>query len=145
MVTKEQWMREAESASNHYLNLNDGGFDEQMKAYFSSCNFEEKSITYGFPTQNWQINERGGIHGGAIAGMFDTAFGITANFIAGKNEAATVDMAISFLRGLEIGDTCEIKVITVKAGRSMIRLRAEMTCNESGKLIASGTGSWMPL
>lgn len=145
MTIKEQWMKDAEKESNHYLNLNDGGFDENMKAYFLRCDFEEKSITFGFPTQNWQINERGEIHGGAIAGMFDTALGITANFIAGKNEAATVEMGIDFLRALEIGETCKIKVITVKAGRRMIRLRAEMICAQSGKLIASASGSWMPL
>ena len=43
-------------------------------------------VTYEFETQKWQINEKGGIHGGAIAGMFDTAFGVVANFTAGENE-----------------------------------------------------------
>lgn len=145
MTTKEQWMKDAETVSNHYLNLDDGGFDETMKAYFVRCDFEDKSITYGFPTQKWQVNEKGGMHGGAISGMFDTAFGVVANFIAGKDEATTTDMVISYLRPLDIGDTCEIKVITVKAGRSLIRLRAEFICKETGKLIATGSGSWMPL
>lgn len=144
-VKSELWMQQAAAAANHYLHLEDGGFDETMRAQFSACNFEEKSLTIAFLTQGWQINERGGIHGGAIAGMFDTAFGIMANFIAGENEATTVDMNISFLRPLELGETCEIRVITVKTGRSLIRLRAEMTCRESGKLVATGSGCWMPL
>ena len=145
MTNKEQWMKDAENISNHYLNLDDGGFDETMKSYFIKCNYEEKSIPYGFPTQKWQVNEKGGLHGGAISGMFDTAFGVVANFIAGKDEATTTDMVISYLRPLDIGNNIEIKVITVKAGRSMIRLRAEMICKETGKLIATGSGSWMPL
>lgn len=142
---KHEWMQQAEAAVNHYLHLGDGGFDETMRAHFGGCDFEEKSLTLIFDTQKWQINERGGIHGGAIAGMFDTAFGIMANFIAGKDEATTVDMNISFLRPLELGETCALRVITVKSGRSLIRLRAEMTSRESGKLVATGSGSWMPL
>ena len=144
-MDKIAWEKAAKERTDHYLNLNDGGFDETMKAHFYECDFEEKSLTIEFETQKWQINERGGIHGGAIAGMFDTAFGIMANFIAGEKEAATVDMTVNFLRPLELGETCRIKVITVKAGRSIIRLRAEAFCVETGKQTAAGSGSWMPL
>ena len=68
-----------------------------------------------------------------------------ANFIAGENEATTTDMNLCFLRGIELGQHCNIKVITVKAGRSLIRLRAEAVCTETNKMVASGSGSWMPL
>jgi len=145
MIEKEIWIKKAEEATNHYLNLGDSGFDENMKAWFVQCNYEENTVTIGFPTQEWQKNERGIVHGGAIAGMFDTALGIVANFTAGENEATTTDMNITFIRPLELGDSCEIKVIIVKAGRSLIRQRAELTCKESGKLIATASGSWMPL
>jgi uncharacterized protein (TIGR00369 family) len=144
-LEKNEWTQRVQQTVHHYLNLNDGGFDGGMKASFSRCDPQSGRITLRFETQKWQINERGGIHGGAIAGMFDTAFGIVANFLAGKNEATTVDMIINFLRPLELGEHCEITVVTVKSGRSLIRLRAEMAGCESGKLIATGSGSWMPL
>lgn len=131
--------------SEHYLNLGDGGFDEKMKCRFVDCDYEEQSVTYAFTTQTWQINEKGGIHGGAIAGMFDTAFGVVANFTAGENEATTTDMTISFLRGVEYGMEVWMKVYIVKAGRSLIRQRAELTDAATGKLLATGSGSWMPL
>ena len=35
--------------------------------------------------------------------MFDTAFGVVANFTAGDNEATTTDMTVSFLRGVDFG------------------------------------------
>jgi hypothetical protein len=76
MDEKTKWMKDAEERVWHYLHLEDGGFDGNMKASFAGCDYEEQSITFAFETQHWQINERGGIHGGAIAGMFDTAFGI---------------------------------------------------------------------
>ena len=116
-----------------------------MQCSLKSCNYEEQSVTYTFPTLKWQINEKGGIHGGAIAGMFDTAFGVVANFTAGENEATTTDMTISFLRGVDYGMELEMTVYIVKAGRSLIRQRAELKDAATGKLLATGSGSWMPL
>ena len=144
-MEKQAWLKMVEEKSRHYLNLNDGGFDENMKCRLVACNYEEQTVTYAFETQKWQINEKGGIHGGAIAGMFDTALGVVANFTAGENEATTTDMNIVFLRGVEYGMKLEMKVYIVKAGRSLIRQRAELTDAETGKLLASASGSWMPL
>ena len=145
MDKRQAWINLVEEKSRHYLNLGDGGFDEMMRCSLKSCNYEEQSVTYAFPTLKWQINEKGGIHGGAIAGMFDTAFGVVANFTAGENEATTTDMTISFLRGVEYGMELEMTVYIVKAGRSLIRQRAELKDAATGKLLATGSGSWMPL
>ena len=145
MDKKQAWINLVEEKSRHYLNLGDGGFDEMMNVRLVGCNYEEKSVTYAFPTQKWQVNEKGGIHGGAIAGMFDTAFGVVANFTAGENEATTTDMTISFLRGVELGMELEMTVYIVKAGRSLIRQRAELKDAATDKLLATGSGSWMPL
>ena len=145
MDKKQAWINLVVEKSHHYLNLNDGGFDEMMHCSLKRCNYEEQSVTYAFPTLKWQINEKGGIHGGAIAGMFDTAFGVVANFTAGENEATTTDMTISFLRGVDYGMELEMTVYIVKAGRSLIRQRAELKDAATGKLLATGSGSWMPL
>ena len=144
-MEKQAWMELVERKSKHYLNLGDGGFDENMKARLMGCNYEEQSVTYRFQTQPWQINERGGIHGGAIAGMFDTAFGVVANLTAGDNEATTTDMTVSYLRGVELGMEVDMTVYIVKAGRSLIRQRAELKDAATGKLLAIGSGTWMPL
>ena len=144
-MEKQAWIALVEEQSEHYLHLDDGGFDEKMMCRLVCCDYQEQSVTYAFPTQTWQINEKGGIHGGAIAGMFDTAFGIVANFTAGPKGATTTDMTISFLRGVEYGMEVWMKVYIVKAGRSLIRQRAELTDAATGKLLATGSGSWLPL
>lgn len=145
MDKKQAWLRLVQEKSQHYLNLGDGGFDERMHARLVDCDYEAQTVTYAFPTQSWQINEKGGIHGGAIAGMFDAAFGVVANLTAGENEATTTDMTVSFLRGVEYGMELYLKVYIVKAGRSLIRQRAELTDAATGKLLATAGGSWMPL
>ena len=145
MDKKQAWLQLVREKSAHYLNLHDGGFDETMQAHLVDCDYEAQTVTYAFPTQGWQINEKGGIHGGAIAGMFDTAFGVVANFTAGDNEATTTDMTVSFLRGVDFGMELHLKVFIVKAGRSLIRQRAELSDAATGKLLATASGSWMPL
>ena len=145
MDKKQAWIKLVEEKSCHYLNLGDGGFDELMNVHLVGCNYEEQSVTYGLPTQKWQINEKGGIHGGAIAGMFDTVFGVVANLTAGDEGATTTDMTVSFIRGVEFGMELEMTVYIVKAGRSLIRQRAELKDAATGKLLATGSGSWMPL
>jgi len=145
MLSKKEWIKLVQDKSAHYLNLGDGGFDETMQCYLVGCDYDKQAVTYGFPTLAWQINEKGGIHGGAIAGMFDTALGVVGNFTAGENEAATTDLNISFLRGVEMGMELELTVYIVKAGRSLIRMRGELKDKASGKLLATAVGSWMPL
>ncbi len=143
-MTKEQWEAEAKKVVDGYLNRKDGHFDDTMCARFYGCNFAEQSISIAFTTQAWQRNERDGIHGGAIAGMFDTACGIVANFVA-ENEAATSDMYVSYIRPLELGEHAILTTTIVRIGRTMIRLRAEMFCEESGKLVATSVSNWIPL
>ena len=85
MDKREAWNKLVEEKSAHYLNLGDGGFDEKMHARLVDCDYDAQSVTYAFETQKWQINEKGGIHGGAILGMFDCAFGVVANFTDRKS------------------------------------------------------------
>ena len=145
MEAHQSWAQRAQAVVEHYLHQKDGGFDEQMKAWFAGCDFDAQSVSIGFHTQPWQRNERGGVHGGAIAGMTDTALGIVANFLAGPGEATTTDLNISFLRPLALGETAVMTVFVVKTGRSLIRLRGELSCRETGKLVATAAGSFMPL
>ena len=120
MDKKQAWLQLVQEKSEHYLNLHDGGFDEKMRARLVSCDYENQTVIYAFPTQTWQINEKGGIHGGAIAVMFDTAFGVVANFTAGDNEATTTDMMVSFLRGVDFGMELHLTVFIVKIGRAHV-------------------------
>ena len=60
MEKKQAWVRLVQEKSAHYLNLGDGGFDERMRARLVDCDYEGQTVTYAFPTQDWQINEKGG-------------------------------------------------------------------------------------
>lgn len=68
MDKKQAWLQLVREKSAHYLNLHDGGFDEKMQAHLVDCDYEARTVTYAFPTQGWQINEKGGIHGALSPG-----------------------------------------------------------------------------
>lgn len=144
-MAREKWNDTAENVITHYLNLGNDGFDEHMKARYIDGDENTEHYTIEFETQRWQINERGDVHGGAIAGMFDTGLGTVANYVAGKNEAATVEMSVGYVRTVLLGQECQMKIYVVKQGARLIRLRGELFCKETGKLVATGTGIWIPL
>ena len=49
------------------------------------------------------------------------------------------------IRPLELGEHAVLTTTIVRIGRTMIRLRAELFCKESGKLIATSVSNWIPL
>jgi len=145
-VTKEQWEQAMAGACKEYLERYDGKYNDVVKGSFYAMDYEEQTLSIIFETMEWQINERDSvIHGGALAGMFDVAMGVAANGLAGPEAAATCDMNITFIKELEFGQHAIVKTYIVKNGRKLIRLRAEMFCQETGRLICSASGTWIPL
>lgn len=142
-MNKEQWEQEVLRFEAEYED--DSPFDRKLEREFYGCDFEEQRISHRFPAQPWQKNERGDVHGGIISSMFDSAIGLTAVFAAGWGEATTVDLNVSFLRPFDSDSHAIIHTYIVKNGRTIIRLRGEMINEESGKLVATATGSWLPL
>lgn len=144
-LSKEEWIKLVEDRAAHYFNQGIGGFDEHLEGSLIGCDYENRTVTFGFPTLSWQVNEKGRIHGGPIAGMFDTGLGIVANLLAGENETATTDMAVSYINGIEMGMELEMTVYVVKVGRSLIRTRGELRDRATKQLLAIGMGSFLPL
>lgn len=70
-MEKANWEQKVKEIITGYLSRGDGCFDAEMHAKLCGYSYEEQMISIEFETLKWQINERGGIHGGAIAGMFE--------------------------------------------------------------------------
>ena len=84
-MDKQEWLQQAENIIKGYLTRQDGCFDDQMHATLLACDYEAQSVTIEFETQKWQINEWGGIHGGAMS---------LALSIAASNAFATVPASV---------------------------------------------------
>lgn len=144
-MNKEHWGKGMHDIAYNYSNQKFGGFDEKLKVELGGYNYDEQSAVFIFKTQDWQTNERGVIHGGIIAAMLDTGLGTLAWFLTDGKDVVTADLNISYMRPLNLGDTAEVKVYVVKNGRSLIRIRGELFSKDTGKVLASASGTWMPV
>ena len=64
------------------------------------CDLDEENLIseMRFRKYEWESNERGEVHGGAISAMFDTAMGITVLAYCDSVEISTADLSVSFIR-----------------------------------------------
>lgn len=73
-------------------------------------NYDEERMAaeIRFRMQDWERNERGEIHGGAVSAMFDTSMGMTVLAYSESESIATADLNVSFIRPFK-GDSYILK------------------------------------
>ena len=125
----------AEKSSGDKENMN-----SLMEPRFIGCSEDGSMTRIGFAGMDWEKNQRGQIHGGAISAMFDTAMGMSATAFS-KREVTTAELTISFIRPF-YGKSYIIDTEILNAGRSLIRTRAAAYDEDTGKLLASAAGSF---
>lgn len=113
-------------------------------------------LTMGFRLVGWtadgavvevDVDERfrnptGVLHGGVLAGLCDSAMGLTvSSLVAPGNSCANTDLAVRFLRGTVV-DVIRASARIVKMGRRMVFMEADVT-SEKGELIARATSTFL--
>lgn len=114
-----------------------------MKSAWGGCSYEDKTLTFEFPAQEWQANRIGNMHGGAICTAFDLTIAALARFYARENFAPTINLDVNYIRPVPMG---EILVVTAKAtstGRRITQLTGEARIKSTGKLAATATSIYM--
>ena len=114
-----------------------------MRAEKVSCSYEDKTITFAFRVQPWQVNRAGHLHGGMMCTAFDMTMGVLVRFLAGKNFTPTVSLDVKYIRPVKEGDVMFVTVKAVSAGRRITHLICESRSKNTGKLLASGAGVFM--
>ena len=110
---------------------------EVMGLEYVDSNFEEKSVTYRFSSKDYYENQFEGVQGAIPAAILEVACGVVANTIAGEKDSSLMDIHVSYINKLTMADEIIAKVYLVKAGRTIIRTRAEIYDKNSGKLAVS--------
>lgn len=114
-----------------------------MKGEWSGCSYEDKTLTFEFPVQQWQANRVGNMHGGAICTAFDLTIAALARFYARENFAPTVNLDVNYIRPVAMGDTLAVTAKATSTGRRITQLTAEARIKSSGKLAATATSIYM--
>lgn len=122
----------------HELRLNN-----MLDPFVLDCQEEEQISEILFCTQDWEKNQRNEIHGGAIASMFDTAMGITAAAFLESGSVSTADLQVSFIRPFLSGAFIFSTQIT-SMGKTLIRSTCVAREKQSGKIVATASGTFVP-
>jgi acyl-coenzyme A thioesterase PaaI-like protein len=94
----------------------------------------------GFMPDERHGNKRGVVHGGMIATAFDTALGNACWAAAGQHPCATVQLNVSFVGALALGQFARIEAQVMRTTRSLIFIRGVMTAGET--LVGTADGVW---
>lgn len=94
----------------------------------------------GFLASAKHGNKRGVVHGGMIATAFDVALGNAGWAAAGRKPCATVQLNVHFVGALQRGEFAQVQATIVRATRSLVFLRGEMTVGD--RLIGVADGIW---
>ena len=117
-----------------------------VMATIDVCGFhaEQGTVTVQMRAQSFHDNPLGGVHGGMIATLLDTAAGCSVHSTLGVGEGYTsLDLTTKFLRPVTVESgllTCTGKVIS--RGRRTALAEAQLT-DESGRVLAHATSSCM--
>ena len=114
-----------------------------MRSEKVSCSFEDRTITFGFPVQPWQVNRVGNMHGGVICVAFDLTIAALARFYARENFAPTISLDVKYIRPVMTGDTLIVTARATSTGRRITQLTCEAYSKETGKLAATGASVYM--
>ncbi len=104
------------------------------------CSAEGTECRIRFVKRDWEKNQRGQVHGGAVSGMMDTAMGMSIMAASGRN-VTTTELAVSFIRPFT-GESFLIDTEILNLGRSMARIRARAFDEDTGKLLASASANF---
>lgn len=107
---------------------------------------ERGSVTCAMPAREFHYNPLGGVHGGMISTLLDTAAGCSVHSTLAAGETYTsLDLSVRFLRPVTVDSgllTCVGKV--VHRGRRTALAEAQLF-DERGKLLAHATSSCLVL
>lgn len=143
IVPAEEWRKR--SGIEILEGLREGALPRPPIHYLTGLwptSFSEGTSTFTLPTSQWLAAPHGGMHGGAIALLADSAIaGAIQTTVPAGSGYAMLDLKIYFTRPAPCDDTeLTAKAVVVNRSRSMAIGTCEVL-NPSGKRVAVASGS----
>jgi uncharacterized protein (TIGR00369 family) len=112
--------------------------------------FEEGISVMSMKLEEKHMNPNGVVHGGVITTLMDEATGHAIVTIRGleamaETPHATVDMSVSLLSGARVGDELVCEARTLRVGRAVAFVEAEVRRRGSDNLVAKGSFTYVIL
>ena len=105
---------------------NPGDICSMLKLKLLDSDADNGVVTFSHTVQRIAANPSGNLHGGIISWLMDSSMGILSRSATGYDKTVTMDIHVSYLRAVHIGDEAVIKAYITHAGRSVINIRSEL-------------------
>ena len=100
----------------------------------------ERTIELCFPTDKRHHNLRGVLQGGALMAFADRAIGRACRFATGSNRTATVQLDVTFIDAVQIGEIVLARPEMVRATKTVVFMRSTFTVGD--RTVANAQGVW---
>lgn len=100
-------------------------------------------LRFGVLTSSKHANRNGAVHGGALLSLADQALGYTSLAHIGSGRQATIQLDLHFLRPVFPGDFVVATGSVIRATRTIVFVRGELTVNDT--VCCTATGVWKQL
>uniref|UniRef100_A0A914QX77 Thioesterase domain-containing protein n=1 Tax=Panagrolaimus davidi TaxID=227884 RepID=A0A914QX77_9BILA len=120
-------------------------WEETFMKYTSKCKVIDakpnQRIKYEYIVTKDTLNAAGKLHEGCIASIFDVCMGnliAPADDIPLQQAAVTVDLSISYMNAVKLGETIIIEANTLKHGKKLAFLEAKVFRKSDNSIVAIG-------
>lgn len=116
--------------------------NQLLRPSLVSCSEKEKTITIGYPVQEWQLNAKDVMHGGMIAAAFDLAMGLLAIHFNHQKPVAFVNLSLNYMRPIPKDDFILITAKATSVGKRLLTVSAECRLKSNGLLTNTAIGTY---
>ena len=109
-----------------------------LKAQVTEVN--EGHVKMSFKVEKYMLNPIGIMHGGIMATILDELMGAASFTLGRPNGYSTINMNIDYLNPARVGDIITGEGQVVRAGKTVLHLKAEIH-NAENKLLAKATSN----
>ena len=116
-----------------------GSFYKDFNFTFRASDWEAGWIEFVHTATEYDMNRYGNIHGGIIMMLVDTSAGLAAFETGTGNSSPTMDMSISFVGPIHVGDEMVLRSYVLNAGKHTCVVRTDVSVN--GKLCSTAVST----
>jgi uncharacterized protein (TIGR00369 family) len=106
---------------------------------FVRCDADKMELVFEFATTEWEMGPAGLLHGGVMSTMLDISMAaLIAPYVGGF--APTVQLTVTFLRPVPLGETLRIHAKIISLGKSIVHAEGAAIIQSTDTLSATGKG-----
>lgn len=127
-------------AINAICEKNPGNLNSLLQPTLMDYSENPMTSTMRYEVKEWELNQRGQVHGGAVSAMFDVAMGVSAAVFS-HSDVTTAEMTVSYIRPF-VGDAFDFRTNIVHLGSKLARIECKAFSVETGKLMATSHATY---